>query len=204
MGVIIIMFIVAYLLGSIPSGALIARRFYHVDLHKEGSGNVGTTNTFRVLGTKAGIVVLILDLLKGTLATLQPIIFHVTTINPLIIGLGAILGHTFSVFDHFRGGKAVATSAGLLLAYNPSYFAIEATIFVTLILLSSMVSFASVIAAALAVVISLFYHDIFLTVIAIGLSSFIIYRHKDNIKRILAGNENLVPFGLYYHLRKNK
>lgn len=204
MGVIIIMFIVAYLLGSIPSGALIARQFYHVDLHKEGSGNVGTTNTFRVLGTKAGIVVLILDLLKGTLATLQPIIFHVTTINPLIIGLGAILGHTFSVFDHFRGGKAVATSAGLLLAYNPSYFAIEATIFVTLILLSSMVSFASVIAAALAVVISLFYHDIFLTVIAIGLSSFIIYRHKDNIKRILAGNENLVPFGLYYHLKKNK
>ncbi len=118
---IIIMLLVAYLLGSIPSGVLVAKHF-NKDLHQEGSGNTGTTNTFRVLGVKAGVLVLCMDLLKGTLATLQPIVFHVQGINPLIIGLGAILGHTFSVFDHFRGGKAVATSAGMLLAYNPSYF----------------------------------------------------------------------------------
>lgn len=78
---IIIMLLVAYLLGSIPSGVLVAKHF-NKDLHQEGSGNTGTTNTFRVLGVKAGVLVLCMDLLKGTLATLQPIVFHVQGINP--------------------------------------------------------------------------------------------------------------------------
>nr|WP_156681827.1 glycerol-3-phosphate 1-O-acyltransferase PlsY [Pediococcus claussenii] len=202
MAIDILMFIIAYLLGSIPSGSLISKYFYHQDLHKEGSGNTGTTNTFRVLGTKAGIVVLILDLLKGTLATLQPLIFHVTTINPLLIGLGAIIGHTFSIFDRFRGGKAVATSAGLLLAYNPSFFTVACIIFITLMFLSSMVSVASMGAAILLVIISFFYHDILLTIVAVGLTLFIIYRHRTNISRILHGDENLIPFGLIYWRKK--
>ena len=170
-------------------------------IHKEGSGNTGTTNTFRVLGVKPGLLVLLMDLLKGTLATLQPIVFHVTTVNPLIIGLAAILGHTFSVFDEFRGGKAVATSAGMLLAYNPSYFIIACCLFVGFIYISSMVSFSSIVSAVLLVIISFFYHDWVLSVVAIGLTSFIIYRHRSNISRILSGNENLVPFGIYYRLK---
>lgn len=199
---IIIMLLVAYLLGSIPSGVLVAKHF-NKDLHQEGSGNTGTTNTFRVLGVKAGILVLCMDLLKGTLATLQPIVFHVQGINPLIIGLGAILGHTFSVFDHFRGGKAVATSAGMLLAYNPSYFLIACCLFIFFIYVSSMVSFSSIVSSPLLVIISLFYHDWILTIVAVALTTFIIYRHRTNIQRILAGNENLVPFGLCYR-KKNK
>ena len=199
---IVLMFIVAYLLGSIPSGVLMAKRV-HKDLHQEGSGNTGTTNTFRVLGVKAGVIVLLMDLLKGTIATLQPIIFHVHTINPLLIGLGAILGHTFSIFDHFRGGKAVATSAGMLLAYNPLFFTIAASLFIILLLLSSMVSFASVISALILVGISFLFHDVILSTVAIVLTAFIIYRHRTNISRILNGSENLVPFGLYHYL-KNK
>lgn len=197
---ILIMLVIAYLLGSIPSGVLVAKHF-NKDLHKEGSGNTGTTNTFRVLGVKPGLLVLLMDLLKGTLATLQPIVFHVTTVNPLIIGLAAILGHTFSVFDEFRGGKAVATSAGMLLAYNPSYFIIACCLFVGFIYISSMVSFSSIVSAVLLVIISFFYHDLVLSVVAIGLTSFIIYRHRSNISRILSGNENLVPFGIYYRLK---
>lgn len=197
---ILIMLVIAYLLGSIPSGVLVAKHF-NKDLHKEGSGNTGTTNTFRVLGVKPGLLVLLMDLLKGTLATLQPIVFHVTTVNPLIIGLSAILGHTFSVFDEFRGGKAVATSAGMLLAYNPSYFIIACCLFVGFIYISSMVSFSSIVSAILLVIISFFYHDWVLSVVAIGLTSFIIYRHRSNISRILSGNENLVPFGIYYRLK---
>ncbi|TLQ04170.1 glycerol-3-phosphate 1-O-acyltransferase PlsY [Pediococcus stilesii] len=199
---IVIMFIVAYLLGSIPSGVLVAKQF-NKDLHKEGSGNTGTTNTFRVLGVKSGLLVLAMDLLKGTVATLQPIVFQVHGINPLLIGLGAILGHTFSVFDHFRGGKAVATSAGMLLAYNPSYFLIACCLFIFFIYVSSMVSFSSVVSSPILVVISFFYHDLILSTVAIALTIFIIYRHRTNIQRILAGNENLVPFGIYYHM-KNK
>ena len=107
--------IVAYLIGSIPSGVWVGQLFYQKDIRNFGSGNMGTTNTFRVLGKKAGIVVFILDILKGTLATLLPIIFHLT-INPLWFGLAAILGHTFPVFAKFKGGKAVATSAGMLLS----------------------------------------------------------------------------------------
>ncbi|KAF0336149.1 glycerol-3-phosphate 1-O-acyltransferase PlsY [Pediococcus acidilactici] len=197
---ILIMLVIAYLLGSIPSGVLVAKHF-NKDLHKEGSGNTGTTNTFRVLGVKPGLLVLLMDLLKGTLATLQPIVFHVTMVNPLIIGLAAILGHTFSVFDEFRGGKAVATSAGMLLAYNPSYFIIACCLFVGFIYISSMVSFSSIVSAILLVIISFFYHDWVLSVVAIGLTSFIIYRHRSNISRILSGNENLVPFGIYYRLK---
>ena len=197
---ILIMLVIAYLLGSIPSGVLVAKHF-NKDLHKEGSGNTGTTNTFRVLGVKPGLLVLLMDLLKGTLATLQPIVFHVTTVNPLIIGLAAILGHTFSVFDEFRGGKAVATSAGMLLAYNPSYFIIACCLFVGFIYISIMVSFSSIVSAVLLVIISFFYHDWVLSVVAIGLTSFIIYRHRSNISRILSGNENLVPFGIYYRLK---
>lgn len=117
---IIGMIIIAYLLGSIPTGLWIGKYIYHKDIRKLGSGNIGTTNTFRTLGFKAGVVVLFIDILKGTLAASQPYFLGISgTVNPLLIGLFASLGHTVSIFDNFHGGKAVATSAGILLAYQP-------------------------------------------------------------------------------------
>ena len=91
------LFLVAYLLGSIPSGVWIGKIFYHKDIRQFGSGNTGTTNTFRVLGKKAGIAVLIIDILKGTLATMLPTFFGITQVNPLIFGVAAIIGHTFPI-----------------------------------------------------------------------------------------------------------
>ncbi|HIX35911.1 MAG TPA: glycerol-3-phosphate 1-O-acyltransferase PlsY [Candidatus Limosilactobacillus merdigallinarum] len=197
----VFMIIVAYLLGSIPSGLWVGKLFYNQDIRKEGSGNIGTTNTFRVLGPKAGTVVLIMDILKGTLASSQPYFFHVD-INPLLIGLFASIGHTVSIFDHFHGGKAVATSAGILLAYNPGLFVVAATIFILTLCLTSMASCASIIGITSVFVIALFIHDTILAWIAGLLSLLVIYRHRANINRIIHGRESMVSFGLGQYLRK--
>ncbi|UDM32676.1 glycerol-3-phosphate 1-O-acyltransferase PlsY [Lentilactobacillus laojiaonis] len=199
---IIIMLVIAYLLGSIPSGVWIGKIFFHTDIRKHGSGNIGTTNTYRVLGPIAGTIVMILDISKGVIATLLPTFFNNWTLNPLIFGLMAILGHTFSIFDHFKGGKAVATSAGMLLAYNPVLFLIAAGLWITFILLTSMVSLASILAFIIITIIIIFTHDLLLSILAIILTVFIIYRHSKNIVRILNGSENMVPFGIGNYIRK--
>ncbi|CAM3972145.1 glycerol-3-phosphate 1-O-acyltransferase PlsY [Catellicoccus marimammalium] len=211
---IILLFIVAYLLGSIPSGLWIGKFFFHIDLRKHGSGNMGTTNTFRVLGKKAGFVVFILDVAKGTIATLLPTFFHITTINPLWFGVCAIIGHTFPIFAHFKGGKAVATSAGMLLGYAPHFFLVAFLLFITIIYLTSMVSVASILCMIMVSIGSFIFpkyvpwilphfNSLFST-IAIVLTIFIIYRHRDNIKRIMNGTENKVSFGLGYKKEKKK
>ncbi|MDT2814717.1 glycerol-3-phosphate 1-O-acyltransferase PlsY [Vagococcus carniphilus] len=201
----VLLLFVAYLLGSLQSGVWIGQLFYKKDIRDFGSGNTGTTNTFRVLGKKAGIIVLFMDILKGTLATSLPLLFHLS-LNPLWFGVAAILGHTFPIFGHFKGGKAVATSAGMLLAYSPPFFIYSASIFVIMLFLSSMVSLASMVSAVIitisTVVIPLVfpsilaYQDWLLTSLAVAISIFIIYRHRDNIKRIKDGTESHVPFGL--------
>lgn len=193
---IILMLIVAYLLGSIPSGVIIGKLFFHTDIRQAGSGNIGTTNTYRVLGPVAGTVVMTMDILKGTLAAAQPAIFHLP-VNALLIGLAAILGHTFSVFIGFKGGKAVATSAGILLAYNWQFFLIASAIMFTLVYLTSMVSVASMASLTLVSLIAIFYYqDWILSIVAVALTIFIFYRHRANIARIKAGTESLVHFGL--------
>jgi glycerol-3-phosphate acyltransferase PlsY len=201
---IIMLLVTAYLLGSIPSGVWIGKIFFHVDIRRHGSGNIGTTNTYRVLGPIAGTIVMALDISKGAVATLLPTFFHITTISPLVFGLMAILGHTFSVFDKFKGGKAVATSAGMLLAYKPAFFFLAAGIWILVILLTSMVSLASMIGFTLTTIAIFFTHDVFLSILAAVLTVFIFYRHRANISRIKNGTESMVPFGLGNMIRKKK
>jgi glycerol-3-phosphate acyltransferase PlsY len=211
---IAILLIVAYLLGSIPFGLWIGKYFYHINLREVGSGNIGTTNAFRALGTKGGVSVLILDALKGTLATLLPTIFGIHGVSPLLFGLLAIIGHTFPIFAGFKGGKAVATSAGLLLGYEPKFFVFVIAFFLIVLYLTSMVSFASIAAAIIAILGIAFFPTfhcfilphrdwLFLLIIFI-MAGFIIIRHKENIKRIKAGTENTVSFGLGWFSGKNK
>ncbi|WP_444979784.1 glycerol-3-phosphate 1-O-acyltransferase PlsY [Lapidilactobacillus luobeiensis] len=201
---IAVLIILAYLLGAFPSGVVVGKLFYHQDIRQFGSGNIGTTNTFRVLGRPAGLIVLALDILKGTAAASLPVWFHLGLPHYMILafGVAAILGHSFSIFIKFAGGKAVATSAGVLLAYNPSFFVIAASTFVIIMLVSSMVSVASMLGMILITIFSVFYHDVFLTTLAVVLTIFIFIRHRENIKRIRKGEENLVPFGWYYHYRQ--
>ncbi|KRM67892.1 acyl-phosphate glycerol 3-phosphate acyltransferase [Apilactobacillus ozensis DSM 23829 = JCM 17196] len=201
---IAILLIVAYILGSIPNGIWIGKVFFNTDIREHGSGNIGTTNTFRVLGKIPGAMVMVLDILKGTLATLLPILFNINHISPIIFGMCAVIGHTFSVFDHFHGGKAVATSAGMLLALHPFLFVCAFLFELTFTYLTSMVSLASMISFPLITILIFMNHDLQLGIIGVILSIFIIVRHIGNIKRILNGDENLMPFGiLYKHMHKN-
>ncbi len=202
----IVLLVIAYLIGSIPSGVWIGRIFFHKDIRKYGSGNTGTTNTFRVLGNRAGTIVFMMDLLKGTLATCLPYLFQFVTISPLWFGLAAILGHTFPLFAEFKGGKAVATSGGLLLGYNPTFFFYSVLVFVVVLYLTSTVSLTSMISAVFITFSTIILpyiapfilqqHDWFLTLIAGALTVFIFLRHKDNIQRIKIGNESRISFGL--------
>lgn len=204
---LLIMLIVAYLLGAIPSGMWVGKLFFHKDIRQEGSGNIGTTNTYRVLGRTAGTTVMALDILKGALASGQVALFgapmiHGWAVNGLLIGLAAILGNTYSIFDGFKGGKAVATSAGILAGYNFPFFLFASAVFASLVYLSSMVSVASMGAMTIITFTSLLLHDGILTTVAFVLTLFIFYRHRANIDRIMAGTENLVPFGSYYRYRQ--
>lgn len=199
---ICLMIVIAYFLGSIPSGLWVGKVMYNKDIRKEGSGNIGTTNAFRVLGTKAGVIVLIVDILKGTLAASQPYLFHLyPAVNPLLIGIFASLGHTFSIFDNFHGGKAVATSAGILLAYNPPLFLLAAAVFVAMLLLTSMASIASMVGISTIFIIALVERDVILSVVAGILTVLVFIRHRSNIMRIAKGQESMVSFGLGNYLR---
>ena len=204
---LIILLLAAYLLGSIPSGVWIGKIFYHKDIRKYGSGNMGTTNTFRVLGKTAGSVVFILDVLKGALATYLPVLFGLShSINPLWFGVCAVIGHTFPIFAGFKGGKAVATSGGMLLGYNPIFFLYSIIIFLVVLFLTSIVSLTSMIAAVLITLSTVILPFVasgilpkqnwLLTFIALGITIFIFYRHRENIQRIKNGTESRVPFGL--------
>lgn len=198
---IILMIIIGYLLGSIPSGVWIGKFFYNKDIRDFGSGNMGTTNTFRVLGKKAGTVVLLMDMFKGSLAALLPFFFH-SNANPLLIGVSAVIGHIFPIFAGFKGGKAVATSVGALMIYNPLFFLIAWAIFLVTLFISSMVSMASMVGFSLITLLSLLFHDWILTSVAAILTIFVFVRHWQNIERIKNGTENLVPFGLVYKRKK--
>ncbi|MEI2663230.1 glycerol-3-phosphate 1-O-acyltransferase PlsY [Rossellomorea sp. LJF3] len=175
--------ILSYLLGSIPSGLLIGKTFYGKDIREHGSGNLGGTNTFRTLGVKAGMIVTIMDILKGTLATLLPLMFA-SDVHMLLAGVFAVIGHMYPVFANFRGGKAVATSAGVLLGYNYILFLILLAVFFICLYATKYVSLSSMIAAVLAFTYSIFTGDIPLIIVVGILTIFVIYRHRANIVRI--------------------
>lgn len=196
----ILVLLSAYLIGSIPSGLWIGRLFFNTDIREHGSGNLGATNTFRVLGKKAGLVVTIMDVLKGTAAVLLPLIpfFANTGVHPLILGIIAVTGHMFPIFAGFRGGKAVATSAGVVLGYAPMLFAILFVVFFTTLKLSKIVSLTSMVAASVALIYSIVYYfvtgDYALFILIFFLFSFIMYRHRANIQRIKDGTEPKVKW----------
>ncbi|HEL0238169.1 TPA: glycerol-3-phosphate 1-O-acyltransferase PlsY [Streptococcus equi subsp. zooepidemicus] len=202
---LILLILTAYLLGSIPTGLWIGQYFYNINLREHGSGNTGTTNTFRILGLKAGAATLLIDIFKGTLATLLPILVGASNVSPIAIGFFAVLGHTFPIFASFKGGKAVATSAGVLLGFAPLYLLFLAAVFVLTLYLFSMISLASLTASVVAVISVLTFpaahfllpgYDWLLTITIVVLAAIIILRHQDNMKRIKQQSENLIPWGL--------
>ena len=155
---LILLLLIAYLLGSIPSALWIGKLFYKMDIRQHGSGNLGGTNTFRVLGKKAGLAVTTLDILKGTAAVLLLLLpfFENTNVHPLIPGILAVIGHMYPVFAHFKGGKAVATSGGVVLAYNWPVFILSLVAFFIVLKLTKMVSLTSMIVAVVGFLYSIY------------------------------------------------
>ncbi|HLR15904.1 MAG TPA: glycerol-3-phosphate 1-O-acyltransferase PlsY [Bacillota bacterium] len=175
--------ILAYVLGSLPFALIVGKVGYSIDVREHGSGNLGATNAFRVLGVKAGSIVVLADILKGTFAVLIPLLFH-ADVYLLAIGLFAVIGHTYPLFAKFKGGKAVATSAGIILGVSPLLFAIMILSFLICLYVSKYVSLSSMITGIITLIVSFFLKDIGLMIVMLALNVFVFYRHKDNIKRI--------------------
>ncbi|MGR9050044.1 glycerol-3-phosphate 1-O-acyltransferase PlsY [Halobacillus faecis] len=180
--------LVAYLLGSIPSGLIVGKIGYDTDIREHGSGNLGGTNTFRVLGIKAGLIVTLADILKGTLAAALPY-FMGAEVIPLVIGIFAVVGHMYPVFAGFKGGKAVATSGGVILGVNPLIFAILLLSFFIVLYLSKYVSLSSMVSGIVGIVATIVVKEYGLTIILSLFTIFVIYRHRANIKRIMNKTE---------------
>ncbi|MCG2381111.1 glycerol-3-phosphate 1-O-acyltransferase PlsY [Staphylococcus epidermidis] len=194
---IIVMLILSYLIGAFPSGLIIGKLFFKKDIRQYGSGNTGATNSFRVLGRPAGFIVTFLDIFKGFITVFFPLWFPVHAdgvistffTNGLIVGLFAILGHVYPIYLKFNGGKAVATSAGVVLGVNPILLLILAIIFFSVLKIFKYVSLSSIIAAISCVIGSIIIHDYILLAVSAIVSIILIIRHKSNIVRIFKGEE---------------
>ena len=208
---IIVVLIAGYLLGSIPFGVIISKHFRGFDLRTKGSGNMGSTNAFRVLGWRLGLMVQILDLAKGIGAVLvatflfNGLPFHnVTpfqdiTVFKFFAGIAAVVGHCYTVFAGFKGGKGISTAAGMLVAIAPIETAVAIGIFMLVVASSGYISLGSICAAVMFPTTMFFRQNILgvdiygyhtLIVGAIGIALFLIYRHRKNIERLLSKTEN--------------
>src|SRR5690625_4021687 len=176
--------LLAYLLGSIPSALIVGKIGFKLDIREHGSGNLGATNTFRVLGVKAGAIVRLADILKGTIATVIPLLMFDSDVSALIIGLFAVIGHTYPVFAKFKGGKAVATSSGIILGVSPLLFVIMIGSFLITLYISKYVSLSSMITGVISIIATIFMKNILLIIMVSLLTIFVFYRHIENIKRI--------------------
>ncbi|MBP7118316.1 MAG: glycerol-3-phosphate 1-O-acyltransferase PlsY [Candidatus Cloacimonetes bacterium] len=191
----------AYFLGSIPVGWIVARLFFKTDIRSKGSGNIGATNALRQFGTAVGLIVLLLDMSKGIIAVLlAKSIYGSGAMMVVICGLLAILGHVFPIWLKFKGGKGVATAAGVFIALTPISLLIALLVFIVVVAITRYVSLGSIMAALslLAVnVISIFrqpHKDYALLILVVLIVAMIIYKHKENIARLIRGNENKISF----------
>ena len=182
----------AYLMGSIPTGVVLAKFYGVKDITKEGSGNIGATNVGRVAGKKAGIITLVGDALKGVI----PILTVMTvsgSVEWLIAAaaLAAFLGHIYPLFNGFKGGKGVATALGIFLTISPLSALSAMLVFIILVAIYRYVSLGSVVAAGLIpAFVGIFSGSTFYIILSALIGGIVIYRHKDNIKRLLEGEEN--------------
>ncbi|MBW4055232.1 MAG: glycerol-3-phosphate acyltransferase [Proteobacteria bacterium] len=181
---------VAYLIGSIPTGLLLGK-VYGIDVRNEGSGNIGATNLYRTIGRKVGIITLIGDCLKGMIPV---VLVKFSALPPEFaawVGLAAFCGHVFSVFLRFKGGKGVATALGVFLALAPLAVTIAVAVFACMMFIWRYVSLGSISAAA-TMPLAVFFlgGSRALTTVTIIISLTVIVRHHENIRRLLAGNEN--------------
>lgn len=210
----ILLLILAYFIGSIPTALLISKAFFNIDIREYGSGNMGATNTFRILGPRYGVIVMIGDMLKGMLAvSLYNLLPHylensLDRTNLMIgLGLSAVIGHIYPVWAQFKGGKGVATLFGMILAIQPVVAINCVGVFMLVLYLTRYVSLSSILAGiALPICVLWIYneHEVFYRVFAVAVACLIILTHQKNISRLFKGNEGRVPILKHRDKRKSR
>ncbi len=203
--------VLSYLVGSIPTSIIVGKLVKGIDIRNYGSGNPGGTNVIRVIGLGWGIFVILFDAFKGFFAVnfiarwfySDALILNLTTLQ-IIAGCFAVIGHVWTIFAGFKGGKGVSTSAGMLLGIAPLDLLIALVIFAIIVVLTRYVSLGSIVAAIsfpfiifFSEKVLKFKHNDFLTLLVFGsiIALLIVFRHKSNIKRLISGNENKLSFG---------
>jgi len=192
--------IVSYIFGSIPSGVWIGKYFKNIDIREHGSKNTGFTNAYRILGTKCGIIVLMIDALKGFIPLVLASRMGIAGVYLVIVGVVAIIGHSLSIFLGFKGGKGVATSLGVYLFLMPKAVLALMVVFVIVCLISKYMSLASIICAILLPLFTYFFPiraevpKISLLIINLFIGAFVVFKHRENIKRITKGEESKFKF----------
>jgi len=199
------MITIAYLVGSIPTAIIYGKIFRGIDIREHGSGNAGATNVFRVMGWKSGLIVLLIDITKGLIATLfiYKIAINSVPFEPVLIqiiaGLSAVFGHIWTIFAGFKGGKGVGTGAGMIIGIIPEAVLAALIIFIITVGLTRFVSLGSVL-ASITIPFYLFFKKIFfqgniskpIMLFALFIPILIIYTHRSNIVRLLNGTENKI------------
>lgn len=196
--------LLAYLMGSIPFAILVGRKFYGIDVREHGSCNAGATNVFRVLGKGPGTVVLLLDIMKGFFAVqlaylmskvgggAGAVVRLESFFSPVIFGILAVVGHMLPVFAKFKGGKGVATLFGMIIALDPRVAGLGLLVFVIVNIFTGYVSVGSMVAGLSIPVlfVGVFgYSDLSLVVFSLAVAVLVVYTHRKNIKRLMAGEE---------------
>ena len=211
----VLVIVIAYLIGSVPTAVWVSKGFFGIDIREYGSGNAGATNTFRVLGSRWGTFVMMIDVLKGVAATSLYLLlpFYANTLNEwdrtnLMVGLGlaAVLGHIFPIWADFRGGKGVATLFGMILAIQPLVAVCCVGVFLLVLYLTRFVSLSSIFASiAFAVLILFIFNEKepLYRAFAIAVALLVVLTHQKNITRLLRGSESKVPI-LKYRDRKRE
>ena len=196
--------ILAYLTGAFPSAVLIGKIFFKTDVREFGSGNAGATNTFRVLGKKAGIPVLILDIFKGWLVVKYVFLINTPSQNidlefehQLVFGIAAVIGHLFPIYTGFRGGKGIATLLGILIGIQPYAALLSFIVFLFVFIFSRYISLASIISSITFPIIIYFLSDssdVSLIIFSIFVPLLALITHQKNIERLFRGEEIKVKF----------
>jgi glycerol-3-phosphate acyltransferase PlsY len=199
----IILILLAYIIGSIPTAVWVSKSVFGIDIRYYGSGNAGATNTFRVLGSKWGSFVMLVDVTKGVIATSFYILipFYLThelarTNFMIALGMMAVLGHIFPIFANFRGGKGVATLLGMALAIQPMVALICLVVFLITLLSTRFVSLSSILAGVAFMVLILFIFkekETIYRLFAIIVAMMVVVSHQKNISRLMKGTESKAP-----------
>lgn len=196
-------FVLGHVCGSIPSGLWLVQAFHGIDIRNYGSKNIGTTNVFRTVGPKTAVLVLAADALKGIVAVAIVSHFFGNPFLDVVTALGALLGHNYSLFLGFKGGKGVATALGLLIFLMPKVALGSFGVWLVLVLLTRYVSLGSVVAAIVTPLLAwyLAYPAAYVGFAAIA-AFFVVLRHKENIHRLLTGTESKIKPGNAKNLKK--